>query len=372
MQEQKRCIFHIPNFIDSTIVSGSSLRPRKMLEAFQKTGYHVDYVMGYGKEREIQIKQIKKNIQQGIKYEFLYSESSTMPTLLTEKNHLPIYPFLDFGFFKFCKKNGIKIGLFYRDIYWKFPVYKEEVSLGKRICSVPMYKYDLMEYQKYVDKLYLPSELMKKYVGIDVLYGELPPGCETDFGYQKKKNEIWKTREENKRLRLFYVGGIKQLYDLTKLLKAIKALDFVELTICCRENEWKECYERYKPYLTERVSVIHKSGSALNEYYMNADICMLFFASEGYRRFAMPIKLFEYIGKLTPIIAVMGSAAGTFVDKTNSGWVIPHDEEALKELLKSIYQEPELLNEKQEQIFKIAADNTWEKRAKQVILDLNK
>lgn len=370
MQNQKMCIFHIPNYIDSAAVSGSNLRPRKMLEAFQKAGYHVDYVMGYGKERKIQIDQIKKNIKNGIKYEFLYSESSTTPTLLTEKNHMPVYPFLDFRFFKFCKKNGIKIGLFYRDIYWKFPVYKEEVSWAKRACSIPMYKYDLLEYQKYVDKLYLPSEMMEKYVGVNVSYGELPPGCEIDFTYQKKKKEIWNTREEKKSLRLFYVGGIKQLYDLTKLLKVIKELEFVDLTICCRENEWKECKERYAPNLTERVSIIHKSGDELNDYYLNADICMLFFASEGYRRFAMPIKLFEYIGKLTPVIAVEGSAAGTFVKKTNSGWVIPFSEESLKNLLLSIHQKPKLLKEKQKQISEIITENTWEKRAKQVVLDL--
>ena len=58
---------------------------------------------------------------------FLYSESSTMPTSLTEPHHMPTHPFLDFSFFYFCKRNGIKIGLFYRDIYWKFEIYKEKV-----------------------------------------------------------------------------------------------------------------------------------------------------------------------------------------------------------------------------------------------------
>lgn len=372
MQEQKRCIFHIPNYLDSRIVSGSTLRPRKMLEAFCQEGYHVEYIMGNGKERKKQIKQIKRNIQQGIKYEFLYSESSTMPTLLTEKNHLPFFPFLDFGFFKFCKRNGIKIGLFYRDIYWKFSGYKEDVLWMKRICAIPMYKYDLLEYKKYVDKLYLPSELMKEYIGINLSYGELPPGCEMDISYQTKKRVKWQEDREGKNLRLFYVGGVKQLYDLTKLLKAIKDLDFVELTICCRENEWKDWSIQYEPYMTKRINVIHKSGEELDEYYINADICMLFFSSEGYRKFAMPIKLFEYIGKLTPIIAVEGSAAGTFVDKTNSGWVIPYKENALCDLLQSIYLKPGMLFEKQKQIMQTASDNTWQKRAQQVILDLSK
>ncbi len=37
------------------------------------------------KKEEKKIKKIKSNIKEGIKYDFLYSESSTEPTLLTEK-----------------------------------------------------------------------------------------------------------------------------------------------------------------------------------------------------------------------------------------------------------------------------------------------
>ena len=106
---KKRIIFHIPFKIDKKRLSGTNIRPVKLLNAFKELGYTVDFISGYGEERKKTIEQIKQNIKNGIKYEFLYSESSTMPTLLTEKNHFPRYPFLDFNFFKFCKNNGIKI-----------------------------------------------------------------------------------------------------------------------------------------------------------------------------------------------------------------------------------------------------------------------
>lgn len=101
--KEKRCIFHIPNYIDPNSKSGSSLRPKKMIQGFKENGYIVDCVMGYGKERKIQIEHIKDNIRKGVKYDFLYAESSTMPTLLTEKNHVPRYPMLDFNFLNFVK-----------------------------------------------------------------------------------------------------------------------------------------------------------------------------------------------------------------------------------------------------------------------------
>lgn len=148
IKQEKRCIVHIPNHIEKSGKSGSNIRPIKMKQAFEENGYLVEYISGYGTERKVQINKIKRNIRNGIKYDFLYSESSTMPTLLTEKNHLPRYPFLDFSFFKFCKKNGIKIGLFYRDIQWKFSVYRDNVSWYKKCFSIPMYRYDLRQYKK--------------------------------------------------------------------------------------------------------------------------------------------------------------------------------------------------------------------------------
>ena len=82
-------------------------------------------VSGYAKERKKRFDEIKTQVKNGVKFDFLYSESSTMPTILTEPHHMPIHPFVDFSLFRFCKKNGIKIGLFYRDIYWKFDIYKK-------------------------------------------------------------------------------------------------------------------------------------------------------------------------------------------------------------------------------------------------------
>lgn len=62
---KKYCIFHVPNHIDENAKSGSHVRPRKMLEAFERIGYEVDAVMGYGKERKKQIENIKKKVKGG-------------------------------------------------------------------------------------------------------------------------------------------------------------------------------------------------------------------------------------------------------------------------------------------------------------------
>ncbi len=77
----KKIIFHLPMEIDKNRPSGSQIRPLKILQAFKNIGYKVDIVMGDVKTRKRQIKKIKRNISNGVKYDFLYSESSTMPTV---------------------------------------------------------------------------------------------------------------------------------------------------------------------------------------------------------------------------------------------------------------------------------------------------
>lgn len=363
----KRCIFHIPNYIDKKSKSGSSIRPKMMMKAFEDIGYRVDCVMGYGRERKKAINRIKENVRNGVEYEFVYAENATTPTLLTEKSHFPKYPFLDFNFFKFCKKSGIKIGLFYRDVYWKFPIYKEEVSFVKRMISIPMFKYDLYMYKKYVDVLYLPSGRMGKYLNTPILCKELPPGCVESLKEESESENTTKNRSIN----IFYVGGIGKLYDLTKLFKVVRSLEFVNLVVCCRENEWNEKKDYYAPYLNGRIKIVHRSGNELESCYEEADICSLFFESEEYRSFAMPIKLFEYLGHQKPIIATENTAAGEFVSENEVGWSITYGEAELKRLLEEIYEDREVLERMKNNIKDTLTRNTWKCRAMQVKKDLS-
>lgn len=369
MKQNKRCIFHIPNHIDSNAKSGSGKRPIKMIEAFRNSGYIVDVIMGYGKERKKQIAQIKKNIKNGVKYDFLYSESSTMPTLLTEKNHLPIYPFLDFSFMKFCKKNGLKIGLFYRDIHWKFQHYKNDVPIWQRLITVPFYKYDLYEYRKILDYLYLASEEVKKYLPqknvktnkykIDTL----PPGCE--------KKSILEKNVDSNILNIFYVGGIsEEVYNFKKLIEAVGEQKDIRLRICCRDYDWIKVKDDYKKYLTDNISIVHLAGEQLKECYREADVCSLLFDDNEYMKIAMPIKMFEYLSYNKPIIASNGTVAGKFVKENDIGWTIDYEENKIKELLEYLKNNRNEIEKIKENQKKVIEKNLWTERAKKVIKNL--
>ena len=101
-------IYHCPFPLDNNATSASGIRPLRMLNAFRVLSCEVDLITGYSIERKKLIAEIKKKIATGVKYDFVYSESSTMPTLLTERHHFPLHPIVDFEFFKFCKKSNNK------------------------------------------------------------------------------------------------------------------------------------------------------------------------------------------------------------------------------------------------------------------------
>nr|WP_106790208.1 glycosyltransferase [Massilistercora timonensis] len=353
---EKRCIYHVPYPIVDSAETASAIRPQKMLAAFKEVFDEVFVISGYGMERRECFKKLSEKVENGINYEFMYSENSTMPNLLTEKNHVPRYPLLEKKIFQFCKRNGIPIGLFYRDIYWKFPIYKKNVHFLKRCISIPLYKYDLDIYNKYVDVLFLPSHIMNKYVGFKGRVEALPPGGSGGV------NIPFKRHTEQEKIELFYVGGVGGDYDVFKLLQAMKQCEFANLTLCCHQDQWNKWHSVYNITIPENVNIIHKAGSELEEYYRKADVGVLFFEPSGYREMAMPVKLFEYLSHGLPVLSTKGSAAGEFVANNAVGWDIDYTEESFVYLIKKLYYNKNCLLNMQNRVLAVATKNTWNSR----------
>lgn len=364
----KKCIVYYPFKINFKCPSASNIRPLKILKGFEDRGYKVELIEGYAEERKEKVMKLKKDILNGDKYDFLYMETSTEPTLLTDSNHLPMHPFFDYSFLRFCKKNSIRIGLFYRDIHWKFEQYKNNVSLPKRIIAYSFYYYDLRMYKRYIDVLFLPSYEMEKYIPIKLnkKVVELPSGCEGDFlGIEKCK--------AGKRLNVLYVGGIgKELYNIELLVKAINEDDNFELTICCRKEEWQSNKFLYEKYLNERIKIVHLSGIELDEEAEKADLYSIVVKPTEYWKFVMPMKLFTYIRYGKPILAIKDIVSGKFVEDNKIGYTVNYDIKEIKEelnLIKEAYEKEFV--DKQFHLKNTFENNTWTKRASSVIECLN-
>ena len=340
-----------------------------MRTAFEQLGYQVDFIHGNAAQRKLLMEEVKKTIRQGVKYEFMYAECSTEPTLLTEPHHLPLHPFLDFSFFRFCKSHGIRIGLFYRDVYWNFPFYGDTLPFWKKAMAKAFYRYDLRKYNQLLDVLYLPSRRMLDHVPhkMKMKVEELPPGADFD---NQGQNGLQPEHRTISGIHILYVGGVSGIYRIHALWAAVKERPQVQLTVCCRKEEWEKSHSDYQQYISPNIAVVHKSGEELKELYERANLVSLFMEPNEYRNFAFPVKLFEYIRFGKAVIATDNTAVGEFVQKYDIGWVIPYEVSRLLQLLDELLKDPVLISEKTGKIKEILNDNSWNARAKKVVEDL--
>jgi len=360
-----RMIFHVPRALDPAARSGFHVRVPRMVQGFKDLGYEVDLVSGTVLERKKKIERISDNIEKGIRYDFLYAENATIPTLLTEPGHMPIGPRTDFGFFKYCKAKGLRLGLFYRDIYWRFPDFAEKMRFHKRIFNMLFQYYDLFQFSSIFDVLYLPTMEMAAYLPIRMgcSIKDLPPGLVPNLiGRSKRRKEG--------AVRFLYVGGLGAFYDIGLMAKTVFGDPRLSLTICCRENDWKQSKNVYGRYLCDRIRVVHASGDDLGEYMAEADIGCLYLQPHEWRDFAMPIKLFEYLQYGLPVLGVEGSAAGRFIRDNGVGWVIGYSDESIGTLIGELLSDDASYRQKMEAAAASSAAHSWKSRCEKVASDL--
>ncbi len=362
-----KMIFHVPRSLDPSAKSGFHVRVPRMVQGFRELGYEVCLISGTVSERKKKIEEVRDDIEKGTVYEFLYAENATIPTLLTESGHLPISPKTDFGFFRFCKANGMRLGIFYRDIYWRFPDFAEKMNFMKRTVNVAFQYYDLFQFSSIFDVMYLPTLEMAEYLPIKMnsLIKDLPPGVVPNLSdpYSHSSSDA---------LRFLYVGGLGIFYNIELMVKAVYNDSRLSLTICCRESDWKQAKHVYGEYICERIRVVHASGEDLKALMNEADIGVLYLEPHEWRDFAMPIKLFEYLQYGLPVFGVSGYAAGRFIRTNGIGWEIAYSEDSLVCLLKSLIENAGNLTEIRNSATAAATNHTWEKRCESVALDLRR
>jgi glycosyltransferase involved in cell wall biosynthesis len=349
-------IFHVPFRLNPEAKSASGIRPVKMRQAFEEIGYRVLEVSGTSRDRRAAMAKIKRQVRAGLVIDFVYSEASTQPTAFTDP-YFSLHPFFDNNFLAWCRRQGMKVGLFYRDIYWQFPEYVKAIGWFYSTVLRQFYRVDLLGYRRAVDKIYLPSMRMAKSITFipEGRCEALPPGSDSVEGTSKAAG-----------LNLFYVGGIGSYYRLHEAVKAVEQVPGAGLTICTRQEEWQKERESYAPFVGDATQVVHASGAELEPYYSAAALGCLFLEPIEYREFAAPLKLYEYLGHGKPVIATTGTLAAEFVESNGIGWGIPYESQALVELLVELKNQPQLLAEKTARALEVRQQHTWAARARQV------
>ena len=354
-------VFHVPFSLNPASTSASGIRPVKMRRAFEEAGYEVLEVSGNHEQRRRQIKKLSRQIAAGLRPDFVYSESATTPTGLGEKVTRHTSWSRDIRFLRFCRKKRIPVGLFYRDIYWVFPSFRDSLPRALYSLMVSRYKADLRGYKKGVDVLFIPSEGMIDFIPLrgNAKYHPLPSGT-----------EVTESEISGKDVSVIYVGGIGDNYRMQEAFigteTAVSHGARVSFTVCTREEEWEREKETYASAYGDCVSVVHKSGADLEVIFDESAVGSLFVEPSQYRNFAVPMKLFDYIGHGLAVIASDGTLAAEIVREWGIGWTIPYSAEAWSTLLERLYTKPEELAEKRRTVLRVAAKQRWVDRAREV------
>lgn len=367
---KKYIILYYPFTIRNNLNVGSNIRISKIRDYFREfsrlNGYELIEVNGEQKDRVKQINEIKKLNPRDIMY--CYMELQNIPLLLTNKNHIPTNPFVDINFFQYMKKHNIPIGAFYRDIYWKFDDMYPLKGI-KKILMVNLHKLDLRIFQKYIDILFLPSKKMNQYVNFpDDRVIALPPGGDLNL----QNVDFSKKKQEPKVMNAIYVGALDETSGYDILLESFSRINQkdikINLTLICRENEFKQKIDKIKVYLDAPwLDVKHLSKEELVEFYNKSDFSLIPRPQNAYNNFSMPVKLFEYISFGLPILSTKCDEIANFINRNGLGITVNDD---IESFTKGIEKMIEALNKglfKKEDIYnKFVLSHTWLSRVQKI------
>ena len=321
-------------------------------------------VSGHSRERAAAIARIRSEIRSGVKFAFCYSESSTMPYALTDPHHLPSHGEMDLRFFRKLAGVGVPVGVFYRDAQWRLPA----PGLGflgkaKRRAALWFYRREWRTIQEVATKVFVPSAEFGRWMESEgeCRWQELPPGCLLHHG----------ARPAARKYAMAYVGGILgPIYDISPYVELAARLPELRFLLVCRESEWKTWQGRGS--LPPNMELRFAQGEGLDALLDEASLFSLLVKPSEYFSIAMPVKLFDAMGRDLPLVASAGTAAAAFVAREGLGWVVASAEEAASLVTRLCAPGGSELAAAEARVAKVAGRHTWRRRAAAVAEELGK
>lgn len=348
--------------MDKVPTSGSSVRPLKMKEVFEGLGIEVRSFGGINNNipaRKQTVGEVK-GLLKTWKPDACYIEPPSGP----------MFYHGDVGLIRLLHKRGIPISIFYRDAYWKYPEYSAEKRLSivevlKRFVIKRMQIYQWNVFKKNIGLIYFPSMTMAK--EFDCPHKDaLPPGGFVPDAIEKT--------ELSEPLQFIFVGGAAKNYGTFITIEAFEKVnqDGIKAKVfyICPEDQWKGLgidREKYNGWL----EVIHTSGDEnLKPYYEKADVALLTAPRTFYRDFAVPIKIFEYMSYLKPVLVTNCTETARIVEENQTGWVVNDNIDAVAAKIMYLVNHPDEIQKIRDHMKEARAENLWSSRAQKVLLDL--
>lgn len=342
--------------------SGSSVRPIKILNAFNELGWQVDIVAGFSNPANIPartatVRKFIKKLKTESDYDFCYIEPPAGP----------MFTPADLSLMKLVHKKKIPTAIFYRDAYWKLADWFKNCTSSalktRVICAMQKYQWEFI--QKYCDVIYGSTESFCEAMEPIRKMKLLPPAGEilekTTDGIPNKKRIVYAGSFSEK-------AGGKILIDAMEIVNRTMKID---LELVCRKPEFDSMGIDAQKY--SWLHVRHIFGEELNKLYLTCDCAVIPREFDLYMSIALPVKLLEYISYGFPVVASDINETTKFIKKYDIGLVCDCTAQALAESIIKIYSDEKQFKKYHDNAIKaLMSENLWTHRAQQIAKDCGK
>ncbi|KPU27364.1 hypothetical protein TR13x_04585 [Caloranaerobacter sp. TR13] len=183
--------------------------------------------------------------------------------------------------------------------------------------------------------------------------------------YPESQNYIGCTKAQSDKLRIAYIGAVRQYNELKNLMDACNNIEGVEVAIHGTGGAYSKLKEIESNYNNANITGLYHFSQSV-KLYSQADILYVVYDIKiNNWKVSYPVKFFEAIITKTPIIVSRGSVLEEFLKENDIGFVVDGSNvEEIRELISYINNNRHLLNEKMRNIEKIQFHYIWEKVVK--------
>lgn len=171
-------------------------------------------------------------------------------------------------------------------------------------------------------------------------------------------NQTYRSNDKTKKVLIGYVGNVRYLEPFKLIDESIKKFSSFEFHLHGKGSSLEEVREIASNYF--RVFGEYKQQDS-SKIYESIDLSYLVYPRNIMQNnLSYPIKLFESIQFLTPIIAYSDTAIGRFVDEHEIGFTFS-DLKGLNNILESIEKNTTIIDEKSKKMMELREEYSWER-----------